>query len=103
VRKGIRDVLKKSEEQRVREAMLPVVEAEERKVAESLAQIHASLRVIEQVKGKLAGRDFGHYGMPCRLDVDRVFDSVLDPGSDLAVTLRQAAALGYVKLPEQLR
>jgi hypothetical protein len=103
VRRGIHDVLKKKEEQRVREAMLPVVEAAERNVAESLSQIFSSLRVVEQVKGKLAGRDFGFYGMPCRLDVDRVFDSVLDPGSDLAVVLRQAASLGYIKLPQELR
>ncbi|MGX4804344.1 hypothetical protein [Bradyrhizobium guangdongense] len=103
VRKGIRDAIRAKEEQRVREAMLPVVEIEELKIAESLVQIFHSRRIIEQVEGKLAGRGFGYFGMPCRLDTGRIFPETAHHACDLAQVLRQAAFLGYIKLPQELR
>ncbi|WP_439404750.1 hypothetical protein ACNJX9_25350 [Bradyrhizobium sp. DASA03076] len=103
VRRGIRDAIKAREEQRVREAMLPVVEPSERKISEYLLGIYSELRKTEQVEGKLAGRGFGHWGMPRRLDTSRIFPETAHRTSDIAQLLRQAASLGYIKLPEELR
>ncbi|WFU23154.1 hypothetical protein QA649_34500 [Bradyrhizobium sp. CB1717] len=103
IRKGILGVLKAKEEQRVREALRPAVEAEERKIAASLLQIYEPFRVIEQVKGRLVSRDFGFWGMPCKLETDRVFkDESTHRASELAQVVRQASALNYIKLPKEL-
>ncbi|MBR0792701.1 hypothetical protein JQ631_26810 [Bradyrhizobium manausense] len=93
----------KEREQRVRKEVQPAIEADERIVAQCVAQALPALKRIEQTAAKLAGQNFGFWP-PLRLETERVFkDSVFDRGSDMMQFLRQAASLGYIKLPEELR
>ncbi|SFI32744.1 hypothetical protein [Bradyrhizobium sp. Gha] len=90
----------KKEQDRVRKEVQPAIEADEKIVAQCVAQAIPAFRRIEQTAAKLAGLNYGFWP-PCRLEIDRVFkDSPFDKGSDMMSFLRQAASLGYIKLPE---